>query len=639
MMQDLIKKINELNDADEYSKCIELIEEVPEAERGYELTVLLGRAYSNLGVLGDHKEKAESDGVDIFLMEKAVNIFESVRLQGMDDWYWNCRMAYALWMMSGRELEALAHARKWQELNPDDEDAPHLIKTIEEYVEENYKEPIVYDFEEMKAVGEHIEKYFGKYDNVMHELVSPDIHIDICVIPPRKEHEYYTLVTMGMGAFKMPVPEDKEYEDLKRAELLVNLPSDWHLDRESLKEEKWYWPIRLLKYMARSPLNNDLYFCWGSTMEFDDIESFDESTKLCTAITLSPGVFGEPSYECRLPNGEVVNFYQAIPLYREELTYKIENSVDKLLQKCPDEILEVINPVRLNAITDAETLNYDDREMDNAAEHIKLIHEHNLPVEELAAYNHMAAYLRWCINHNLMGDVFLQQYGNIVSSVQNGTVTDLRSFVRDELGGRLMIIDYNRTGVMFANWYNTGNRSMPYAYLKDLKAYAAEYFKEQTSCDEKTAYLHLPWGEDYYKAVEKIINARFEEFMNLGEADKNANTQAFDETKFKQLLSSWQGARHCLASDRIIRDGCEVGFCCREEPDSDDTGWDSGWRFEAGDEDEVYSDEEDHYKVYDLNTLCNLCPEILKILKSPFDTAFERGADGKLYKMDMEDEG
>lgn len=86
-------------------------------------------------------------------------------------------------------------------------------------------------------------------------------------------------------------------------------------------------------------------------------------------------------------------------------------------------------------------------------------------------------------------------------------------------------------------------------------------------------------------------------------------------------------------------DGCEVGFCCREEPDSDDTGWDSGWRFEAGDEDEVYSDDENHYKVYDLNTLCNLCPEILKILNSPFDTAFERGADGKLHKINMEDEG
>lgn len=511
-MNDLLKKIVEWNEANEYQKCVDAIEAIPEEERGYELTVLLGRAYSNLGVLGDNNSKANEDGVDIFLLEKAVNIFESVRLQGMDDWYWNCRMAYALWMMSGRELEALAHARKWQELNPDDEDAPHLIKTIEEYVEENYKEPIVYDFEEMKAVGEHIEKYFGKYDNVMHELVSPDIHIDICVIPPRKEHEYYTLVTMGMGAFKMPVPEDDEYEDLKRAELLVNLPSDWHLDRESLKEEKWYWPIRLLKYMARSPLNNDLYFCWGSTMEFDDIESFDDSTKLCTAITLSPGVFGEPSYECRLPNGEVVNFYQAIPLYREELTYKIENSVDKLLQKCPDEILEVINPVRLNAITDAETLNYDEREMDCTSEHIELIKKYNLQVDELAAYNHMAAYLRWCILHNMMGDVFLQQHGDVAINVKSDSHKDLRAFVRDELGGRLMIIDYNYKGVCFANWYNTGNRSMPYAFIKDLKAYAREYFKGQMPCAEEAAYLLLPWGDEYCRAVEKIIEERFAEW-------------------------------------------------------------------------------------------------------------------------------
>ena len=172
-----------------------------------------------------------------------------------------------------------------------------------------------------------------------------------------------------------------------------------------------------------------------------------------------------------------------------------------------------------------------------------------------------------------------------------------------------------------------------------LKAYAAEYFKEQPSCDEDTAYLLLPWGEEYYKAVEEIINARFEEFMDLGDADENANAQSFDETQFKELLPDWQGARHCLASGRIIMDGCEVGFCCREEPDSDDTGWDSGWRFEAGDEDEVYSDDENHYKVYDLNTLCNLCPEILKILNSPFDTEFERGADGKLHKINMEDEG
>ena len=635
MLKDLIEKITELNEADEYSKCIELIEAVPEAERGYALTVLLGRAYSNLAVLGDHKEKAEEDGIDIFLMEKAVKLFECVRLEGLDDWYWHSRMAYALWMMEGRELEALAHARKWQQLNPDDEDAANLIKTIEEYIEESYGEPVVYNFEEMKAVGKHIEQHFGKYETVMHEIMSPDVHIDICVIPPRAEHEYYTLVTMGMGAAKMPVPEG--YEDLARAELLINLPAGWRLDEEALKDEKWYWPIRFLKFMARAPLGGDVYHAWGSTMEFDDIESFDESTKLCAAITLSPGVFGEPSFECKLPNGELVNFYQAIPLYKEELAYKVEHGVDKLLQKCPDEILEVINPTRLNAITDAETLNYDDREMDSAAEHLELIAKHGLSVDETAAYNHMAAYLRWCIEKNLMGDVFMQQHGDVVRAVQSGSVTDLRAFVRDELGGMLMITDYNWVGVQFANWYNTGNRSMPYAYINDVKAYAQEYFKGHETAAPEVLYLLLPWGEEYYSAVSAIIAQRFAEWL-AAEADGRAGDEpAAGETQFEQLLPDWQGARHCRVSKRIMADGRPAAFCCREEPDSDDTGWDSGWYFEAGDEAEAYPDEDAEYGIYDLNTICNLYPDILPLLNAPYGTAFERDENGEWQKLEQLD--
>lgn len=78
LMNDLLKKIVEWNEANEYQKCVDAIEAIPEEERGYELTVLLGRAYSNLGVLGDNNYKANEDGVDIFLLEKAVNIFESV---------------------------------------------------------------------------------------------------------------------------------------------------------------------------------------------------------------------------------------------------------------------------------------------------------------------------------------------------------------------------------------------------------------------------------------------------------------------------------------------------------------------------------------------------------------------------------
>ena len=75
-----------------------------------------------------------------------------------------------------------------------------------------------------------------EFENVFHELVSPDIHVDICVVPPSKERDYYTLVTMGMGAHRMNVPEELAEYKLERAELAIALPPDWKMDEESMKE-------------------------------------------------------------------------------------------------------------------------------------------------------------------------------------------------------------------------------------------------------------------------------------------------------------------------------------------------------------------------------------------------------------------
>ena len=60
----LLKQIEKWNDADEFSRCIEAIEAIPEHERDYLLTVKLSRAYSNLAVLGDHGVHGNDDEVD-----------------------------------------------------------------------------------------------------------------------------------------------------------------------------------------------------------------------------------------------------------------------------------------------------------------------------------------------------------------------------------------------------------------------------------------------------------------------------------------------------------------------------------------------------------------------------------------------
>lgn len=205
-------------------------------------------------------------------------------------------------------------------------------------------EPEVYSEDEMSAIEQHIQSTFGAFDQVLHELDSPDIHVDICVVPPSERRNYYTLVTMGMGAHRMNVPKELAEYKLERAELAIALPPDWKLDKDSMQEQRWYWPVGLLKVLARLPISNDTWLGFGHTMEKQS--PFAEDTELCAAILtglqdMDLDTCGEV---CILPGGEEVNFYQVLPLYREEMEYKLEHDADALLERlaavsfvvCPD---------------------------------------------------------------------------------------------------------------------------------------------------------------------------------------------------------------------------------------------------------------------------------------------------------------
>ena len=64
----------------------------------------------------------------------------------------------------------------------------------------------------------------------------------------------------------------------------------------------------------------------------------------------------------------------------------------------------IVNPERQDAITRGTLCSEDIEEMDDADSHLETIHEKGLPVDELNAYNHMAIYLRWCMENDLMGE-------------------------------------------------------------------------------------------------------------------------------------------------------------------------------------------------------------------------------------------
>ena len=373
--------------------------------------------------------------------------------------------------------------------------------------------PEVYTEEEMNAVEEHIQQYFGKFENVFHELDSPDIHVDICVVPPSEERDYYTLVTMGMGAHRMNVPEELAEYKLERAELVIALPGNWKLKHEDLKNERWYWPIRLLKTLARLPIASDTWLGFGHTM--DNEEDFAKDTKLCAAILTGPQDTEDGSEVCILPSGEEVNFYQVIPLYRDELEYKLAHDADALLGKM-NGISFVVEPDRQDAITRG-TLSNDnfDGEMDDASYHLESIEEKELPIDPINAYNHMAIYLRWCMEHDLMGEDFLKEYSEVAKQVKADPASvDLREFIRDELDGCLFSVLFNQQGRAFAGYYY-GEGDSPY-YPADVDDNALRFFgPERYHSDEfqDEAYLFIPFDEDYYQAMAEVIEERFENWQ------------------------------------------------------------------------------------------------------------------------------
>jgi hypothetical protein len=199
----------------------------------------------------------------------------------------------------------------------------------------------------MNILEKHIEKYFGSYKNVFHEIASPDIHVDIAVIEPTPKRNYYVLVTMGMGARKMDVPAELEEFKLQRAELLVCLPPDWKLD--DLEDEKWYWPLRWLKILARLPGDEDTWLGWGHTIPKGS--SFADNTRLSAVMLIYPGAFGKKSFTCKIPNGEEINFYQLLPLYEEEMEYKLERDAEALLELMDERDLEYVKIDR-KSVTD-----------------------------------------------------------------------------------------------------------------------------------------------------------------------------------------------------------------------------------------------------------------------------------------------
>ncbi|APZ94234.1 suppressor of fused domain protein [Fuerstiella marisgermanici] len=191
-------------------------------------------------------------------------------------------------------------------------------------------EPAIGNEKNIEAISNHIEAHVGPVEMVFHELISDMVHVDVHWVAPTKERNWHTLITSGMSDRAMIVPDELVHYEY--AELMISLPPDWPLSQEAFEDENNYWPVRLLKGLARLPHEFDTWLGIGHTIpNGDPAEPYAENAAFSCALLMPPIETSEEFHELELDDGSVIHFYAIVPMYEAETNYKLNKGLEALI--------------------------------------------------------------------------------------------------------------------------------------------------------------------------------------------------------------------------------------------------------------------------------------------------------------------
>ena len=204
--------------------------------------------------------------------------------------------------------------------------------------------------EHIEAIGAHIERHLGPVSGVFHEIISDLVHIDVHVVPANDQFPYLRLVTSGMSDLPMTVLAEVDADAPRYMELMVTLPADWPISQDAFEDERNYWPVRLLKGMARLPHEYDTWLGFGHTIpNGHPSEPYAPGVGFDGTIVLPPVTTPEDFAELVLEDGRTIAFMALMPLYPEEMDLKLKKGAEALLDRFDAKnIQDVIEPGRTN---------------------------------------------------------------------------------------------------------------------------------------------------------------------------------------------------------------------------------------------------------------------------------------------------
>lgn len=207
-----------------------------------------------------------------------------------------------------------------------------------------------------QEVTAHFEKLFpGRKSGVLQEVVSEYVRLEVHILRPTAEQDFFVLYTTGMSDRPMSIPQDipeKDRERLELAELYMMLPGDWKLVEGESPTQEVYWPILLMKFLARFPHEYKTWLAGGHTVpNGPDYEPYDPATAMGGTVLVGGGEGTLGHLDAQ--DGRRINLLCVMPAYKEEIEYKLKygmEALDKLFQE--QEVGPVLDLRRPNLCAD-----------------------------------------------------------------------------------------------------------------------------------------------------------------------------------------------------------------------------------------------------------------------------------------------
>jgi hypothetical protein len=179
---------------------------------------------------------------------------------------------------------------------------------------------------------DHIHQWVGPVAGVFDCGDVGGVHIEVAHAPPTDDKPFHVLATIGVSERPQAVPEDADVS--ARIEMVMGLVSDWPARDRELTD---LWPVQLLSALGRFPhRGEDTWLGVGHTVPNGSPPEPYVPDGPSGAILLPP-VAMPPEFErAEVDFGggpETVQILAVVPLYADEIQYKVQNGARALIER------------------------------------------------------------------------------------------------------------------------------------------------------------------------------------------------------------------------------------------------------------------------------------------------------------------